>query len=410
MIQPEKTVLSNGVRLISEYHENASAVHVGFWFLTGSRDEDLKNSGVSHFLEHLVFKGTKKRSPYEIALALESVGGDLNAFTTKEYTCYQTLSLKDHAELSLDVLSDLVLNPSIPVKEFDREKKVVQQEISMSKEEYSEYIFDVFLEKSFPRKAIGQPILGTEESVRETTRKDVLSYHKERYFSGNMIVTVVGAISHKELIQSLEKKLTKIPKQGTKVRRRKPTAKNFREVVQCPSEQVHVLLGMPTSSYKDDDRYESYFISTLLGGGMTSKLYQSLREKQGLAYSVYSYLYTFVDTALSMVYFATDKPDWEKAIELTMKHFRQLRTKGVSRKDLELYKTQMRGNLLLSLDDLENRMSTLAHNEMIFGRQRSVEEIIADIDEISQDSVMAYIEKYVAEENLSWIVMGDLKH
>ena len=409
MTLSQKSQLPNGIRVITENHPKSSAVHIGFWVQTGSRDETQELAGISHLVEHLVFKGTKKRSAYEIAFALESVGGDLNAFTTKEYTCYQTLSLKEHLHLSLDVLADLVFSPTFPVKEFKKEKDVVLQEISMSKEEYSEYIYDLYLESCFPKKSIGHPILGNEKSVSETTRQDLIRYHKERYCAENTIITVVGPVDHNEIVDKLSGLLKRVPQRKNKIVRRKPKLKKIESQVNCPSEQAHGLMVFETASYKNPMRYESYFVSTLLGGGMTSRLYQTVREKNGLAYSVYSYLYTFIDTALSCVYFATDMNKMEKAKDLVLREMHKLKSKGISKKDLNLYRTQMKGNLLLGIDDLDGRMTTLAHNEMVFGRQRSLQEVIDDIESVSIDSVAAYLEKYLNLDNVGFMALGDFK-
>lgn len=408
MIKSQKTLLDNGVRVITENHPDSSAVHVGFWLLTGSRDEKADLAGISHFLEHLVFKGTKTRSAYDIVYAMESVGGDLNAFTTKEYTCFHTLSLKEHLPLAVDILADISFSSNFPKDQVEIEKGVVLQEISMSKEEYSEYIYDVYFEKCFSKKSIGQPILGSEKSVSKMKTKDIKNYHKSRYHAENLVVTVVGPVEHEKIVKELEKKLKKIPKTGEIVKRRKPKPKIISEVIECPSEQVHALLAFETSSYKDKDRFESYFLSTLLGGGMTSKLYQSLREKKGCAYTAYSYLYTFVDTALSCIYFATDIKKLDAALDETYKIIDDLIKKGISRKDLELYKTQMKGNLLLGNDDLESRMTNLAHNEMVFGKQRTLEQVISEIEAVSRDSVHAYIEKYLSRDKIGRVLMGQI--
>lgn len=408
MYPSKKTVLSNGVRVITERHPGTPAVQVGFWLLSGTRDEPAGRAGVSHFLEHLVFKGTKKRNAYQIALSLEAVGGELNAFTTKEYTCFHTASLSEHLDLAVDVLADLVFDAELPAEEFQREKQVVLQEIRMAKEDYDEHIYDIFLREHFPRSALGTPILGTERSIEGMKRSDVSVYLKERYFSGNLIVTAAGGVEHDDFVRKLEDRLRRVRKTGKKASRVRPKSRTFSSEISCPSEQTHILMGFPTSSFKDSDRYESYFVSTLLGGGMTSKLYQVLREKTGLVYSVFSYLYTFSDSAVSFLYLATEKSSAAKAKDLVFKELEKLRKSGITKKDLELYRTQMRGHLLLSSDDLESRMLNLAHNEMIFGRQRSNEEIVFEIDRISRDSVEAYIEKHLHLDRVSHVVMGDL--
>ena len=409
MVESKKTILSNGVRLLSERHPTVPAVHLGFWFMTGTRDEPTGQQGISHLLEHFVFKGTKKRNSYEIALSLEAVGGELNAFTTKEYTCYHTVSLAEHLDLSIDVLADLVFGATLPIGEFEKEKKVVIQEISMAREDYSEHIYDVFMKNCFRSNAMGTPILGNKKSITALARKDVRAYMQGRYNTENLVITVVGALDHKKLVQKFEKRLKAAPRQGVNVVRESPQFTTFQKRITCPSEQTHVLMGFPTASLKDPDRYESYFVSTLLGGGMTSRLYQKLRERYGLAYSVYAYLYTFLDSALSYYYVATEKKNATRSMEMVVKELKSLRKNGLQKSDLELYRTQMRGHLLLASDDLENRMMNLAYNEMIFGRQRTIAEIVKEIDQISLGSLHAYIERYVDPDRISSVTMGDLR-
>lgn len=405
----QKSTLENGVRVLTESYPQSKAVALGIWVLTGTRDEAKGQGGISHFLEHMVFKGTRKRSGLEIAMSIESVGGELNAYTTKEYTCYHTVTLKEHLSLAADVLVDLVCASSFPKSEFDREKKVVLQEIAMSHEEYSESIYDCYLKAAFGGHPTGRPILGDEESLLNITRQDLVKYYHDRHFGKNIIVSAAGALDHQELVGLLEKGIGRLKERGYKPRRTKAKARPIREIFRRPSEQIHLLVGLPTVSYKNPYRHEAYFLNTLLGGGMTSKLYQTIREKKGLAYSVYSYSYAFIDFAMNFYYAGTDQKNFRKALEATLKELRKLKERGVSRKDFKLYKTQMKGELLLAGDDLESRMTSMAHGEMIFKKYRPLNKVVEEIEAITVDSVNACLQKEFDLKKLGIAVMGDIQ-
>ena len=402
----QKTVLPNGARVLTESHPQSRSVVIGFWVLTGTRDEKSHEAGVSHFLEHLVFKETKNKTGYQIARSLEAVGGDLNAYTTKEYTCYHATCLKEHVDIAIDVLSELVTKATLPEKEFGKERDVVLQEIAMSNEDYSEWIYDGYLKDSFGTHPTGVPILGYEKTLSKMNRKEVNSYYRKRYYGENLLITATGAISHQELIDKTAPKLKGFAKKGESRVRRKPKIRPMHSYFAKQSEQAHVLVGWPTASYKDEYRLESYLTSVLLGGGMTSKLYQSVREKRGLAYSVYAYLYTFVDFAMAFVYAGTDPKKATQAVGLIQKELEKLHAKGVSQRDLKFFQTQSKGALLLGADDLESRMTSLGINEMIFKKYRTIETLVAEIENVSVESINAYIKEYIRPENLGLAVLA----
>jgi predicted Zn-dependent peptidase len=409
----KKTTLDNGVRVVTENHVAARGVAVGFWVGCGTRDEEPRLQGVSHFVEHLVFKRTKKRSAYQIARDMEAVGGDLNAFTSRESTCFHTHSLKEHLGLSIDVLSDLVSAASFHKDDFEKEKQVVIQEIHMTDEQLEDSIFDIYFQKAYGNNPLGWQILGTEKTITQMKRADVVDYYEQMYVGSNMIISVAGALEHDQVVKLIEKQFKpQISSQKIdfiQSTRKPPKLKAFKDFIQKPSEQVHILMGLPASDFSDSMRFESYIVNTLLGGGMTSKLYQSIREERGLAYSIYSHLSTFTDSGLLMIYAGTESKNVKKVVELTEKELKRLQKNGVSRADLDLFKTQVKGQILLGADDVENRMNSLGVNEMVFGEYRSVEKVMNDIDKISLDSIHHYIEKYIDPDQLGLLLMGSFK-
>ena len=323
-----KTRLPNGIRVVTERHPLSRAVSVGIWVETGTRDEKAVDAGISHFVEHLVFKRTKSRTAFQIAKELEEVGGEINAYTSREYTCYFTHSLKQHLELSLDVLSDLACRPVFDSTDIKKEKGVVLQEIQMSEDNLEDYIYDLYFQKIYGSTSMGWPILGSEKSITDMKRKQITDYFKRRYSGDRLIVAVTGAVEHEDVVKLVEKLLKPKLKRGPKATRKKPKILPFRSVVEKPSEQVHILMGFPAASFKDKLRFEAYIVSALLGGGMTSKLYQSVREKRGLVYSIYSQLTTFVDTGLMLIYAGARTQNAKKVVEITLEEIERLKKNG----------------------------------------------------------------------------------
>lgn len=406
MIPFRKSELKNGIRVLSEQHPNSRAVAMGVWVLTGTRDEVPEEGGISHLLEHLVFKGTKTRSAYQIAKSLEALGGDLNAYTTREYTCYHALVLKDHWEKALEVLCDLISNMQISANDFRLEKGVVLQEIAMTDDTPEELIYDVLFENAYRGNPVSQPILGSVKSVASMSQKKVMDYYKSRYTGKNIIVTAAGNIEHQVFLREVEKRLAKKRKARFSAQREKPRWKVARTALEKSSEQTHLLVGLPTASFRDEQRYEAYIVNTLLGGGMTSKLYQSVREKKGLVYSIHSMLNTFVDSGSLMVYAGTDLKSVRKVAETVSREFQRLKKFGVSPSDVELFKTQVIGSILLGSDDIENRMTSIAVNEMVFGEYRSVDSVIQQIQKVSRDSVNEFIQEKFDTHKISGVLMG----
>lgn len=402
----KKTILPNGVRVVTEQHPYSKSVSIGVWVLTGTRDEAEDQVGLSHFVEHLVFKGTKTRNAYQIAKSLESLGGDLNAYTTREYTNYHCLVLKEDWKAGLEVLSDLVCNMQISKKDFELEKKVILQEIAMSDDTPEELIYDYFFEGVYAKHPLARQILGKSETISKMTQKKVYEFYRRFYQGENLIISAAGSVDHDQFVIQCQKMFKNRRRFSGHIKRRAPRWKSCRKIYERDMEQAHILIGFPASSFYDKYRFEAFILNALLGGGMTSRLYQAIREKQGLAYTVFSSLSTNADSGNISVYAATDSKNVKKVIQIVAEELRKIKKQGIRERDINLFKTQVRGQLLMGSEDIENRMSSLGINEMIFSTYRSVDQIIAEVDQVSEKSMKEYIKKYLDLDKISVILMG----
>ncbi|MDZ4676170.1 MAG: pitrilysin family protein [Oligoflexia bacterium] len=405
----KKTVLDSGITVVTEAHRYQRSVAVGVFVETGTRDETQKTMGTSHFVEHMVFKGTKRRSASDIARAIEAVGGDLNAFTTREYTCFHALSLKDDLALDIDVLGDLVCNAQFTERDFEREKNVILQEVAMTEDTPEEYIYDLFFEKIYGKSSLGWPILGTKETLENLTRGQLLKYYRERYAGRNLIVAAAGALEHDEVVEKVEKSFKNRKRIIKKVSRQKPKWQRVREVVEKDGEQTHIVVGFEGVSFVNPNRFDAFVLNAWLGGGMSSRLYQSIREKKGLAYTVYSNLTTFVDCGTLTVYAGTEAKSVKTVLDAIERDVKDLKRKKLKPHALQIFKQQVKGNILLGADDMENRMSSLGVNEMTFGEYMPVESIVEGIDKVTASGVKDLAQKIFNLDQMAILVMGDIK-
>ena len=404
----KKTTLSNGVRILTEHHPSSRAVCAGIFVDLGTRDEPADMVGAAHFIEHMVFKGTETRDAYEIAKSLEAVGGDLNAYTTREQTCFHATSLKENLALSLDVLCDLVCNAEFDLNDLKKERDVILQEINMSTDDNDDYIFDLAFELAFKGHELSRSILGTPKTLQSITRKKLFDFYNRRYHGENLIVSVVGHVSHDEVVDVISRSLSLRRRPVPRVSRKRPQVKPFRRVISKESEQTHILLVMPSVSIKERLRFESYVANAALGGGMTSRLYQKVREQLGLAYSIYSYNQPFSDTGLQFVYAGTSAKHVDQVLGAMTKEVDRLCRKGLTRSEIEFYKTQIVGEVVLDADDIESRMNSLGYNEMLFGQYRSVDHTVADLQRVNVDLMNSYLKKYFDLGRSGVIVIGDV--
>ncbi len=401
----QKTVLDNGLTVISEYIPTVRSISVGAWVKVGSRYEEAALNGTAHFLEHMVFKGTKKRSALKIAQALEDLGGSLNAYTSKELTVYYTHSLDSHLSISINVLADLLFNPLLRTRDLAKEKQVVLEEISSVKDTPDEYIVDIFQEKLFPQQALGFPILGTNESMGNISRESLTEFWENFYCADNIILCAAGNIRHDKLVRLAEKQFN-FKRRHLPVELNQPVAaRQIDLVMKEPVNQMHICAGIEGVSYLSDERYQLIALNTYLGGGMSSRLFQVIREKHGLAYSVYSFIDFFKDTGIFSFYIGTDKKNHQRAVDLLFQEIDKVTQKPISAITVHKTREQLKGSFLLGLESTYRRMSRLAKNEIYYGRQISLDEMIEKIDAINPDSLLDIARKIFIKDKFNIICL-----
>mgnify|MGYP001569777304 FL=1 len=403
----KKTVLSNGLRVVSEEIPHVRSVSIGIWINVGSRDEEASNNGISHFIEHMVFKGTKDRSVKDIAQSLESVGGYLNAFTGKEHTCYYARVLDEYSELALDVISDLLQNATFPEKDLEKEKGVVIEELKNAEDDPDDIIHDYFDKTLFGSHPLGFPVIGTEPNLRSLVQADLKTYVRNYYVPEKMVLAAAGNIGHATLVKLAEQyfgRLSSPSENGSTARLKPRIHKAERREFAKPIQQAHVCLGSQAFSIRSKQRYPMLVLNTLLGDGMSSRLFQNIREKYGFAYSVYSYVTMMSDAGVFGSYIGTDRSHISASIDLIMKELGKLRTKPVSHAELNRTKAQLKGSMMLSLESIPNRMMRLGSSELCFNALNPIDTILKQIDAVTQDEIQAIAQELFIENKLSTIV------
>lgn len=382
-----REILPNGLRVLVEPLSDFSSVTVGIWILNGSRDEEPAKAGISHLIEHLSFKGTPTRGARQIALEIDSLGGSLNAFTSKEYTSFYAKVLGNSLHDALDILGDISLNPLFQENDLEKERDVIIQEISMVEDTPEDLVHDLHSREFWSGHGLGWPILGTQHSVMEMTTDDIKVFHRDRYKAGSMVLTAAGAVDPDELLTRLQGSFGHLERGSFSPVRPVPDPTPGILVLNRPLEQVHFCVGYESMPVNDDRRYQLYLLNTILGGGMSSRLFQRIREERGLAYSVYSYHSAYQDTGLLTVYCGTSPDGFPTALKLVHEEIDLLVQESVQAENLLTAKRQLKGNLLLSLESTGNRMNQLARNEIYFGRQIQTDEIEEGIESVTTGQI-----------------------
>lgn len=384
-----KTVLPGGLRVLTEQIPHVRSVSVGLWVQVGTRDEIEPENGISHFIEHMMFKGTARRTAKEIAECLEAVGGHINAFTSKELTCYYCHVLDENLPLALDVLSDIVVNSHFEDKEISREKSVVIEEITAVEDDPEDLVHDYFLRDLFPTHALGYSTLGTREIVGSLTRDQLFSYTKSHYSQSRLVLAAAGNVHHQNFIDLTSSlPLQNLPRNGRRELVAPMPAPPIHSVKEDSCAQAHLCVGTRALAFEDPRKYSLLLLNALLGGGMSSRLFQSIREQHGLAYNVFSFLDFMVDTGVFGVYVGTDGDNLEKVNELLRAEFRQILDGDVSDDELQRTKNQLKGGLMLGLESTSSRMNRLAKMEIYLNRYYSLDEVISGIDAASKQEVL----------------------
>ncbi len=390
-----RTTLPNGLQVVTEHIDSVKSVTVGIWVKTGSRNETEEQAGITHFLEHMLFKGTENRSSYDIALSMEAVGGYLNAFTSTEYTCYYARCLDTKLPVALDVLSDMVRNSTFPEEEMEKEKKVVIEEMKMYRDSPEDTLFEEFSKQTFDQHPIGRPVIGFEKTVSSFSRQDLFDYISDRYKPSNLIVAVAGNADHKEVVELVSKALD-MESRGDVEPMDQPLTdySPFKKELSKAIEQTHMISGRRGLYYDHSDKYLLLLANTVLGGGMSSRLHQNIREKYGYCYSIGTFNQSYTDSGLFGVYIGTDKEYVDHVRELITREFEQIREQPVPDQELSEAKAQLKGKLMLSQESTSNRMTRLAKSQIYFDRFVTLDELVENINSVTKDDLLQFSESF----------------
>ena len=404
-----REVLPNGLTILTEEMQHIRSASIGIWIKTGSRDEDLQWNGISHFIEHMVFKGTKHRSAEEIARQVDSIGGNMDAFTAKECICFSVKVLDEHLPIAMDVLGDLVLNPVFDAGDIGRERGVILEEIKMDEDSPDYLVHEIFTQNFWKDHALGKPILGTKETVKKFERDPVLDFHKQRFAPGNLIVCAAGNLKHAQFAELATKHFAhmKPMKNGF----HSPQPKIAPRIIMRNKkalEQVQICVGVPSHPIAHERRHASYILNTLLGGGMSSRLFQNIRERQGLAYAIYSDLNPYRDTGCLSVYAGTSRESAAKVVNSIVAEFKKLKADEIPAEELRRAKDQLKGSMMLSLESSTARMSSLARQEMYFDHFHTMDELIEKIESVTVEELKELANTFFHTESIAVTVLGNL--
>lgn len=402
----KETVLDNGIHILSEKVPHVRSVAVGFWVNVGSRDEPPEVAGITHFIEHLMFKGTETRTAREIAESLDAIGGQLNAFTTKEYTCYYVRVLDEFFEFAVDLLGDMLLNSRFAPEDLDRERNVILEEIKMYEDTPDEQVHDVFAQTLWQGHPLGRPIIGTADVIANLNRDIIEEFYREHYVASNIIVAVAGNVEHQRVVQKIEETLGHLEFKKHPRIFQAPVPHNDTSFRKKDTEQVHICTGVPGLPLRHENIYVLQLINTILGGGISSRLFQQIREEQGLVYSVFSYHSSYHDGGVFCIYLGLSQVNVGRAMELVFKEIRDIQTNGVSDVELQRAKDQLRGNLLLSLEHVNSRMSRLGKSKMYLGKVIPPEEIVRRINSITNDQIREVAKNFLVPEKFCLASVG----
>jgi predicted Zn-dependent peptidase len=404
-----REVLPNGLTVISEEMAHIRSISIGIWMKSGSRDEVAERNGISHFVEHMVFKGTASRTAKQIAREVDSIGGNIDAFTGKETICFNIKVLDEHVPVAIDILSDLILNPVFHAKDIVREKGVILEEIKMDEDNPDYLIHEIFTQSFWKDHALGKPILGTKETVRSFEQDNVLDFYRQRFAPNNMIISAAGNLNHHKFVDLIKARFAELARVPNGFHQPAPAitprviTRNKKSL-----EQVQLCMGVPSHPISHEKRYVSYVLNTVLGGGMSSRLFQKIREDQGLAYSIYSDLNPYRDTGCLTVCAGTSLESTPKVVDSVLAEFRELKAGPMPAEELRRAKDQLKGSLMLGLESSTSRMSNLARQEMYFQRFFSLDETIDQIEAVTAEEIAEMSNQLFQPEKIAVTVLGNL--
>jgi predicted Zn-dependent peptidase len=403
-----KDTLSNGIRVVSETLPKSRSVSIGVWVKVGSRHEPEEIGGISHFIEHLFFKGTERRTAKDIAIEMDSIGGEMNAFTSQESTTYFAKVVDEHLPVAIDILSDILLSSKFDSAEMEKERKVILEEIKGAEDAPDDYIHELFTNTVWTGNSLGRPILGTRETIKALKHNDIVSYIKDYYSPKEIVISVAGNFEHSRLVELLDASFGKLSSGGIAKKEVTPDFKQAVAVKKRQLEQVQICIGCKGIHYMHEDRFVNSALNTVLGNSMSSRLFQEIREQSALAYSIYSYVTSYRDTGLLTVYAGTDPSNALEVVRLVIREFRRLKEEGISPAEETRVINQIKGSLVLSLESSSSHMSRLARQEIYFGKYLSMDDIIKGVEKVTAERVHHLAQQLFTRENISLAILGPL--
>ncbi|ABR48817.1 peptidase M16 domain protein [Alkaliphilus metalliredigens QYMF] len=397
----KKYTLDNGLRIVTEHIPHVKSISIGLWIKAGSRNEDESNNGVSHFIEHMLFKGTENRSAKDIAEEIDGIGGQINAFTSKECTCYYAKVLDEHYELVLDVLADMFFKSKLDSLEIDKERSVIIEEISMYEDSPEDLAHDLLSQTIYSGNTLGLPILGTQKTLENIDKKSMKDYMENYYTPDNTVIAIAGNFEEKSLLQAIEKRFANWESQPHRSKQASEIKLNFEEKVKKKEiEQVHLCLGFQGTSLDSKNLYPLLVFNNILGGSMSSRLFQNIREEKGLAYSIYSYPSIYTDSGFLAIYAGMNPQQYSVVSELISQELSNLREKGLTETEFRKSKEQLKGNYILGLESTSGRMSSMGKSELLLGKIYSPKEVVDRINRIEIKNVLQVIEDSIGTNNI----------
>lgn len=402
-----KHKLDNGVRIVAEEIKYVNSVSIGIWVKVGSRNEDEGNNGISHFIEHMLFKGTKKRTAKEIAGTIDKIGGQLNAFTAKECTCFYAKVLDTHFDIALDILSDMFFNSTFSENEIEKEKGVVLEEIGMYEDSPEDLVHDIFNQSVWSKNPLGMPILGTEETLKAIKRQDIIDYIDSNYTPENIVISVVGNFDKEHVLSEIEKIFSKHKSfKKDKAIINEPVFTPIYKHKEKNTEQAHLCIGFKGFELSNKYTYPLLVLSNIFGGAMSSRLFQKIREEKGLAYSVFSYPSSYTDCGILSIYAGMKPNQLDYVIELIIEEINQIKANGISEEELYDSKEQIKGSYILGLESTSGRMNSIGKSELLLDKIYSPKEIIELIDAVTMDDINHVINLVFNIEKMGAAIIG----
>lgn len=404
----KKILLNNNIPVLLENVKAVRSLCIGIWVKTGARYEQPDNNGISHFLEHMYFKGTERRSAEGIAMETDSLGAELNALTSSEYTLFYIKVLDEFIEKAMDLLTDIFLNSTLPETGIEKEQNIISEEINMVEDTPSDYVHELFNKHVWGETGLGQPVLGSKETIKTFTKENLLSYIGKNYGIGNIVVACSGNFMEEELTDFLNRSIGGLRRVSEKRGVSFPVFRSGLNIVTKDLSEAHLCLGIKGMPYASKDRYSMHLLNTIFGSGYSSRLFQNIREKRGLVYSIYSYHMSYADTGIWAVNAGTDKKHLGEVVDITVNEMRNLST-TVTSDELQRAKAQLKGNLILALESTSSKMTNIAKQEIYYGKYYSPEEVIGMVESVTLENIKDLSQRLVGDNPLAITVYGPVK-